>query len=178
MDNSPLKAARASLAKFLRPRPLPRTGQSWTVSKAPSASTAPTTTPTGHRALRPQHRRQGRCRSRWQRRTARVQLYSNPVMPDGEALSGSSWAATLKAVPNRPAAASAGPAQWQQQQRQHCRHHRAGWWASRATGPKALPPPWANASRRAVLAYEQSLNGAMGTLFIFYDLSKRLTLRG
>ena len=27
-------------------------------------------------------------------------------------------------------------------------------------------------------AYEQSLNGAMGTLFIFYDLSKRLTLRG
>ena len=33
-------------------------------------------------------------------------------------------------------------------------------------------------SQELYLAYEQSLNGAMGTLFIFYDLNKRLTLRG
>ena len=28
------------------------------------------------------------------------------------------------------------------------------------------------------LTYEQSLSGAMGTIYIFYDLSRRLTLRG
>ena len=33
-------------------------------------------------------------------------------------------------------------------------------------------------SKDLYVAYEQSLNGAMGTLFIFYDLSRRLTLRG
>lgn len=33
-------------------------------------------------------------------------------------------------------------------------------------------------SKDLYIAYEQSLNGAMGTLFIFYDLSRRLTLRG
>lgn len=33
-------------------------------------------------------------------------------------------------------------------------------------------------SKDFYIAYEQSLNGAMGTLYIFYDLSKRLTLRG
>ena len=32
-------------------------------------------------------------------------------------------------------------------------------------------------SKDLYVAYEQSLNGAMGTLFIFYDLSRRLTLR-
>lgn len=33
-------------------------------------------------------------------------------------------------------------------------------------------------SKDFYVAYEQSLNGAMGTLYIFYDLSRRLTLRG
>jgi len=33
-------------------------------------------------------------------------------------------------------------------------------------------------SRDLYVTYERSLSGAMGTLFIFYDLSKRLTLRG
>ena len=33
-------------------------------------------------------------------------------------------------------------------------------------------------SKDLYVAYEQSLSGAMGTLFIFYDLSRRLTLRG
>jgi len=33
-------------------------------------------------------------------------------------------------------------------------------------------------SKDLYVAYEQSLNGAMGTLYIFYDLSRRLTLRG
>lgn len=33
-------------------------------------------------------------------------------------------------------------------------------------------------SKDLYVVYEQSLSGAMGTLFIFYDLSKRLTLRG
>lgn len=33
-------------------------------------------------------------------------------------------------------------------------------------------------SKDFYVSYEQSLNGAMGTLFIFYDLSRRLTLRG
>lgn len=33
-------------------------------------------------------------------------------------------------------------------------------------------------SKDLYVTYEQSLNGAMGTLFIFYDLSRRLTLRG
>lgn len=33
-------------------------------------------------------------------------------------------------------------------------------------------------SKDFYVAYEQSLSGAMGTLFIFYDISKRLTLRG
>lgn len=33
-------------------------------------------------------------------------------------------------------------------------------------------------SKDFYVAYEQSLSGAMGTLFIFYDLSRRLTLRG
>ncbi|WP_042415045.1 translocation/assembly module TamB domain-containing protein [Comamonas aquatica] len=33
-------------------------------------------------------------------------------------------------------------------------------------------------SKDLYVAYEQSLSGAMGTLYIFYDLSRRLTLRG
>ncbi len=33
-------------------------------------------------------------------------------------------------------------------------------------------------SKDLYLSYEQSLSGAMGTLYIFYDLSRRLTLRG
>jgi translocation and assembly module TamB len=33
-------------------------------------------------------------------------------------------------------------------------------------------------SRDLYVTYEQSLSGAMGTLYIFYDLSRRLTLRG
>lgn len=33
-------------------------------------------------------------------------------------------------------------------------------------------------SKDLYIAYEQSLSGAMGTLYIFYDLSRRLTLRG
>ena len=33
-------------------------------------------------------------------------------------------------------------------------------------------------SKDLYVAYEQSLAGAMGTLYIFYDLSRRLTLRG
>ena len=28
------------------------------------------------------------------------------------------------------------------------------------------------------MTYERSLSGALGTLYIFYDLSRRLTLRG
>ena len=28
------------------------------------------------------------------------------------------------------------------------------------------------------MTYERSLSGVLGTLYIFYDLSKRLTLRG
>ena len=33
-------------------------------------------------------------------------------------------------------------------------------------------------SRNFYVAYEASLSGAMGTLFVFYDLSQRFTLRG
>ena len=33
-------------------------------------------------------------------------------------------------------------------------------------------------SKDLYITYEQSLSGAMGTLYIFYDLSRRLTLRG
>ncbi len=73
--------------------------------------------------------------------------------PMGKPSPGSSWAATPpKAVPNRPccskrrwpcsvaataAATSPAPSGWMN-------------WASRApTGPKALPSPWANASRKS-----------------------------
>ncbi len=33
-------------------------------------------------------------------------------------------------------------------------------------------------SQKFYLSYEHSLSGALGTIYIFYDLTRRLTLRG
>ncbi|UUZ78633.1 hypothetical protein LP414_21325 [Polaromonas sp. P1(28)-13] len=51
--------------------------------------------------------------------------------------------------------------------------HRA---APMAAPPRA-PSRWASAFRNFYAAYERSISGALGTLYIFYDLSQRFTVR-
>ena len=113
----------------------------------------------------------------------RVQLYSDPVMPDGEALS---WVV----MGRDPTEGGAESALLQQAALALLSGSNSGGNIAGTIGLDELGFKGANGAEGAALtlgkrisqelylAYEQSLNGAMGTLFIFYDLNKRLTLRG
>ena len=113
----------------------------------------------------------------------RVQLYSDPVMPDGEALS---WVV----MGRDPTEGGAESALLQQAALALLSGSNSSGNIAGTIGLDELGFKGANGAEGAALtlgkrisqelylAYEQSLNGAMGTLFIFYDLSKRLTLRG
>lgn len=114
----------------------------------------------------------------------RVQLYSDPVMPDAEKLS---WVA----MGRDPASGGAETALLQQAALALLSGGGSGGDLAGNIGLDELgfKGPGNGAEGAALtlgkrisqdlyLSYEQSLNGAMGTLFIFYDLTKRLTLRG
>lgn len=113
----------------------------------------------------------------------RVQLYSDPVMPDAERLS---WVV----MGRDPAEGGAETALLQQAALALLS---GGSGAGNIAGNLGLDEIGFKGGNGAegsaltlgkrisqdlYLAYEQSLDGAMGTLFIFYDLTKRLTLRG
>lgn len=114
----------------------------------------------------------------------RVQLYSDPVMPDAEKLS---WVV----MGRDPASGGAETALLQQAALALLSGGGNGGDLAGNIGLDELgfKGPGNGAEGAALtlgkrisqdlyLSYEQSLNGAMGTLFIFYDLTKRLTLRG
>ena len=114
----------------------------------------------------------------------RVQLYSDPVMPDAEKLS---WVV----MGRDPASGGAETAMLQQAALALLSGGGSGGDLAGNIGLDELgfKGPGNGAEGAALtlgkrisqdlyLSYEQSLNGAMGTLFIFYDLTKRLTLRG
>ncbi|MCW8202562.1 translocation/assembly module TamB domain-containing protein [Verminephrobacter aporrectodeae] len=117
----------------------------------------------------------------------RVTLYSEPEMPDAEKLSwvvlgrstsaGGAEAALLQqaalALLGRKGGSTAGVA------------NRLGLDEIGFRGPAAGEDAGAAAltfgkrlSKNLYVSYERSLSGTLGTLYIFYDLSRRLTLRG
>ena len=115
----------------------------------------------------------------------RVQLYSDPVLPDAEVLS---WVV----MGRDPASGGAETALLQQAALALLSNSTGGGVGNLASnlGLDEVGFKGANGAEGAALtvgkrisqdlylSYEQSLDGAMGTLFIFYDLTKRLTLRG
>lgn len=113
----------------------------------------------------------------------RVQLYSDPAMPDGETLS---WVV----MGRDPTEGGAESALLQQAALALLSGSNNSGNIAGNIGLDELGFKGANGAEGAALtlgkrisqdlylAYEQSLNGAMGTLFVFYDLTKRLTLRG
>lgn len=115
--------------------------------------------------------------------TPRVQLYSDPVMPDAERLS---WVV----MGRDPSEGGAETAMLQQAALAllsggggtgniagNLGLDEIGFKGGNGAEGSALTLG-KRISQDLYLAYEQSLDGAMGTLFIFYDLTKRLTLRG
>jgi translocation and assembly module TamB len=116
----------------------------------------------------------------------RVQLYSDPVLPDAEKLS---WVV----MGRDPASGGAETALLQQAALALLSGGSGGNATGNLAGNIGLDEvgfKGANGAEGAAitlgkrlsqdlyLSYEHSLSGAMGTLFIFYDLTKRLTLRG
>ncbi|WP_353234553.1 translocation/assembly module TamB domain-containing protein [Diaphorobacter ruginosibacter] len=117
----------------------------------------------------------------------RVSLYSDPDLPDAEKLS---WVV----MGRDPASGGAQSALLQQAALALLAGGNSG--SGRIAGSLGLdeigfkaPSEGTDASGAALtmgkrlsdklyLTYEQSLSGAMGTIYIFYDLSRRLTLRG
>ena len=113
-----------------------------------------------------------------------VRLYSEPDLPDAEKLA---WLVT-----GRPAPATGAESALVQQAALALLASRSGGGRQgvaatlgldelsfRREGPEGPSLTLGKRfSRNFYAAYERSLSGAMGTLFIFYDVTRRLTVRG
>ncbi len=114
----------------------------------------------------------------------RVQLYSDPVLPDAEKLSwvvmgrdpaeGGAETAMLQQAALALLSGSGGGGNFAGQ----IGLDEIGFKGAGNGAEGAALTLGKRISQDLYLSYEQSLDGAMGTLFIFYDLTKRLTLRG
>jgi translocation and assembly module TamB len=112
-----------------------------------------------------------------------VRLYAEPDLPDAEKLA---WLVTGRAAP----ATGAEAALVQQAALVLLANRRPGSQtiASRVgldelsvrrdTGAGAVVTLGKRCADHFYASYERSLSGALGTLFIFYDVSRRLTIRG
>jgi translocation and assembly module TamB len=112
-----------------------------------------------------------------------VRLYAEPDLPDAEKLA---WLVTGRAAP----ATGAEAALVQQAALALLASRRPGsqTFASRVgldelsvrrdTGAGAVVTVGKRFAENFYASYERSLSGALGTLFIFYDVSRRLTIRG